>query len=81
MYRKIARKPATIDAIPSSRDLGDIDGQPSPLDGGTDSEVSRPGTPVSGTATPAEGDAPQALNRKARRQHAKDSAKETKKKR
>lgn len=59
-YRKIASKPASIDSLPDSTSLGDIDATVTPAE--ALSEDSRPATPVDGVA---------AANRKSRRAEAK----------
>lgn len=70
LWRKIQKKPASLDAIPASNDLGAVDSIPPPVDTHDDSDA--PDTPRSGAATPVDGDA---TNRRARRQQAKESKK------
>ncbi|KAK9897595.1 chaperone J-domain-containing protein [Cystobasidium minutum MCA 4210] len=64
-YRKIVSKPASIDSLPDSTSLGDVDATVTPAE--ALSEDSRPATPVDGAAG--------AVNRKARRAEAKKDKK------
>lgn len=58
--RKIASKPASLDSLPESTALGDVDASVTPAE--ALSEDSRPATPVDGAAS---------IDRKARRAEAK----------
>ena len=61
-YKKIISKPASLDSLPDSTSLGDVDATVTPAE--ALSEDSRPATPVDG-----------AVNRKARRAEAKNKKK------
>jgi len=79
VYRKAFSKPASVLAVPSSTNLGDVDAVIPSTDGGIDgdhSEGSGAATPVNGAA----GEDGSAVNRKQRRAEAKASAQSKKKK-
>jgi hypothetical protein len=65
-YRKITKKPATIESIPQSTELGDVDAVVTPLESEADSPT------ASGANTPV-GDGPS--NRKMRRAELKQKKK------
>jgi len=67
---KIRSKPVSIQSLPDSTTLGDVDAIVPSIEVGSESDTGR-----SGANTPVDGDAPQLTNRKARRQQVKDSRK------